>query len=185
MVAARGRWVRITWTQLRHRKNSRQVRSLSGAFCSPSVVLFCPPGTETLRLPAFGPPPAWAGAGGPTRPPQAPCNPCPPRDCRNTLTRRPTGLARVARCAPKSPRANIQRLNISFSTTVSRWYCAARREASAVGGKAALRMKTAAISPERCEGSSRSKCRAAPCSSRCDAGALAVGELVSRNTASP
>ncbi len=125
------------------------------------------------------------GSGGLRGPPQAPCNPCPPRDCRNTLTRRPTGLARVARCAPKSPRANIQRLNISFSTTVSRWYCAARREASAVGGKAALRMKTAAISPERCEGSSRSKCRAAPCSSRCDAGALAVGELVSRNTASP
>ena len=100
------------------------------------------------------------GPGG-LRGPQAPCNPCPPRDCRNTLTRRPTGLARVARCAPKSPRANIQRLNISFSTTVSRWYCAARREASAVGGKAALRMKTAAISPERSEGSSRSKRRAA------------------------
>ena len=26
------------------------------AFCSQSVVLFCPPGTEVLRLPAFGPP---------------------------------------------------------------------------------------------------------------------------------
>ena len=127
---------------------------------------------------------AARGRGPGTAVPRPPTTPCPCSTC-SALTRRPTGLARVARCAPKSPRANIQRLNISFSTTVSRWYCAARREASAVGGKAALRMKTAAISPERCEGSSRSKCRAAPCSSRCDAGALAVGELVSRNTASP
>ena len=77
--------------------------------------------------------------------PLGPLQPPAPVVRRNVVTRRPTGLARVARCAPKSPRVNVQRLNISFSTTISGWHCAARREASAVGELASRTDKTATI----------------------------------------
>ena len=44
-----------------------------GSFCSPSAVLFCPPGTRAYGVPPFGPPPARAGAGGVNPPcPQGP-----------------------------------------------------------------------------------------------------------------
>ncbi len=105
---------------------------------------FEPCGHGCLRRAPFWPPPRRA-AGGRGRLSPGPLQPPAPAVRRSALTRRPTGLARVARYAPKSPRVNVQRLNISFSTTISGWHCAARREASAVGGKAALRMKTATI----------------------------------------
>ena len=105
---------------------------------------FEPCGHGCLRRAPFWPPPR-RGAGGRGRLSPGPLQPPAPAVRRSALTRRPTGLARVARYAPKSPRVNVQRLNISFSTTISGWHCAARREASAVGGKAALRMKTATI----------------------------------------
>ena len=76
------------------------------------------------------------------RPPlQAPA----PAACRNAMTRRTTGLARVVRYAPKSPRVNFrQRTTFLLEARLS--MAIARR-----GGR----------SPERSEGSSRSKSRAA------------------------
>ena len=53
-------------------------------------------------------PPTRRAAGGRGRQPPGPLQPPAPAVRRNVVTRRPTGLARVARCAPKSPRVNFR-----------------------------------------------------------------------------
>ena len=78
---------------------------------------------------------AARGRGPGTAAPTGPLQPPAPAVCPSALTRRPTGLARVARCVPKSPRVNVQQLNISFSTTVSGWHCATRREAAPLAAR--------------------------------------------------
>ena len=78
--------------------------------------------------------------------PLGPLQPPAPVVRRNVVTRRPTGLACVARCAPKSPRVSIFRA----------WgQCLSQRQS--VDGIA----RRGGRSPERSEGSSRSKSRAA------------------------
>ena len=74
-----------------------------------------------LRLPAFGPP-ARRAAGGRGRLSPGPLQPPAPAVRRNALARRPTGLARKARCDPKSPRVNapISGKRRSFNAEPSR-----------------------------------------------------------------
>ena len=95
----------------------------------------------------FTPPGVWAAcaAGGRERLSPGPLQPPAPAVRRSALTRRPTGLARAARRAPKSPRVNF-RERTKFLLGAQPPMAIARR-----GGR----------SPERSEGSSRSKSRAA------------------------
>ena len=57
-------------------------------------------------------------------------SPCPAEHC-NAMTRRPAGLARGARCAPKSPRVNQPSLARSTSVNGN---CVARKKTAAICG---------------------------------------------------
>ena len=78
-----------------------------------------PAGTGAYGVPPFWPPTRRA-AGDRGRQPPGPLQPPTPAVRRNVVTRRPTGLARVARCAPKSPRVNFRQLR-GAEGGFSRW----------------------------------------------------------------